>query len=48
MFLPFLIALSTAITTIYGKENISYAFWAVLFIVTLLTLNHHINLNLSF
>lgn len=48
MFLPFLIALSTAITTIYGKKNISYAFWAVLFIVTLLTLNHHINLNLSF
>ncbi|WP_375626364.1 MULTISPECIES: DUF5993 family protein [unclassified Bartonella] len=50
MFFPFLIALGTAITTMYGKKNISYALWAVLFVVILLTFNHHATstLNLSF
>lgn len=50
MFVPFLIALGTAITTLYGKKNISYALWAVLLVVILLTFNHHAtsDLNLSF
>ncbi|CDO47445.1 DUF5993 family protein [Bartonella henselae] len=50
MFVPFLIALGTAITTLYGKKNISYALWAILLVVILLTFNHHATstLNLSF
>ncbi|WP_375625366.1 DUF5993 family protein [Bartonella sp. MU37NMGALS] len=50
MFFPFLIALGTAITTMCGKKNISYALWVVLFVVILLTFNHHATstLNLSF
>ncbi|EJF80277.1 hypothetical protein MCQ_00513 [Candidatus Bartonella washoeensis Sb944nv] len=42
MFVPFLIALGTAITTVYGKRKISYICWTVLFIVTLLILDHHV------
>ncbi|WP_336278501.1 DUF5993 family protein [Bartonella sp. CB175] len=50
MFVPFLIALGTAITTIYGRRNISYALWVSLLVVILLTFNHHATsvLNLSF
>ncbi|WP_208436182.1 DUF5993 family protein [Bartonella phoceensis] len=50
MFLPFLIALGAAVTTIFGKKNISYALWTVLLFVILLTFNHHATstLNLSF
>ncbi|WP_281432310.1 DUF5993 family protein [Bartonella taylorii] len=50
MFVPFLVALGTAIMTIYGKKNISYAFWTILFIITLFTLYHHGTslLNMSF
>ncbi|PIT69132.1 DUF5993 family protein [Bartonella tribocorum] len=50
MFFPFLIALGTAITTVYGKKNMSYILWAVLLVVILMTFNHHATstLNLSF
>ncbi|WP_336288164.1 MULTISPECIES: DUF5993 family protein [unclassified Bartonella] len=50
MFFPFLIALSLAIATICGKKNISYILWTVLFVVILLTFNHHATsvLNLCF
>ncbi|WP_336276978.1 DUF5993 family protein [Bartonella sp. CB178] len=50
MFIPFLIALCTAVTAACGKKNTSYALWVVLLIVILLTFNHHATsvLNLSF
>ncbi|UNE55583.1 DUF5993 family protein [Bartonella machadoae] len=50
MFVPFLIALGAAVTTVCGKNNISYALWAILLVVILLTFNHHATstLNLSF
>ncbi|WP_208436942.1 DUF5993 family protein [Bartonella taylorii] len=50
MFLPFLIALGAALTTISGKKNISYALWTILLVVILFTFNHHAtsSLNLSF
>ncbi|GAA5108639.1 DUF5993 family protein [Bartonella jaculi] len=50
MFVPFLIALGTAVTAVCGKKNISYALWVILLLVILLTFNHHAtsSLNLSF
>ncbi|WP_455476312.1 DUF5993 family protein [Bartonella sp. B17] len=50
MFVPFLIALGTAVSAVYGKRNFSYAFWIVLLVVILLTFNHHATsvLNLCF
>lgn len=41
MFVPFLVALTTAIMTIYGKKNISYVFWTILFIISLFTFCYH-------
>ncbi len=50
MFIPFLIALGTAITAIYKKKVMSYALWTALLAVIILTFNHHATsvLNLSF
>ncbi|WP_040296616.1 DUF5993 family protein [Bartonella doshiae] len=50
MFVPFLVALGTAIIIIIWQKNISYASWTILFIVTLFTFYHHVvsPLNMSF
>ncbi|WP_406604105.1 DUF5993 family protein [Bartonella gliris] len=50
MFVPFAIALGTAIMAVCGKKNISYICWIILFIATLFTFNYHVVLsfNLSF
>ncbi|WP_343056877.1 DUF5993 family protein [Bartonella callosciuri] len=50
MFVPFLIALATAIMIIYRQKKISYTFWVILFSVTLFIFNHHVisTFNLSF
>ncbi|WP_345116384.1 DUF5993 family protein [Bartonella jaculi] len=42
MFVPFLVALSTAIMTVCSKKNIGYTFWIILFIVTLFTFYYHV------
>lgn len=41
MFLPFLIALGTALIAMWGRKRPSYVFWVVLLLVTLATFKHH-------
>ncbi|MFT4274699.1 MAG: DUF5993 family protein [Pantoea sp.] len=41
MFLPFLIALCAAISTVTGKNKITYILWLCLLAVTLLSFQHH-------
>ncbi|WP_336293972.1 DUF5993 family protein [Bartonella sp. CB169] len=48
MFVPFLIALGTAITAVYGKKNISYALWAILLFVIIFNYHATSTLNLAF
>lgn len=50
MFLPFLLALILMLSTITGKEKVSYTLCWILFIVTALSFIHHVTdpLNLSF
>ncbi|WP_229655819.1 MULTISPECIES: DUF5993 family protein [Erwiniaceae] len=50
MFLPFLLALGTALSAISGKKRLSYMLWVILFIVTCLSFKFHATspLNLSF
>nr|WP_241825904.1 DUF5993 family protein [Izhakiella australiensis] len=50
MFLPFLIALTTALSALLGKKRVSYFLWWVLLVVTILSFIHHStdSLNLSF
>ncbi|WP_394063834.1 DUF5993 family protein [Alcaligenes sp. WGS1538] len=50
MFLPFLLALGTAISVLAGKKKLSYALWAALVLVTVLSFKHHVTdpLSLSF
>ncbi|MEK9499170.1 DUF5993 family protein [Photorhabdus sp. P32] len=50
MFLPFLLALFAAITTLYGKYKTSYTLWGLLLVTTVVWFIHHAtdSLNLSF
>jgi hypothetical protein len=41
MYLPFLIALGTFISTIYGKKKLTYTLWFILLSITLLWFKHH-------
>ncbi|ETS31607.1 MULTISPECIES: DUF5993 family protein [Photorhabdus] len=50
MFLPFLLALFAVITTLVGKNKISYTLWSLLLVTTIAWFIHHAtdSLNLSF
>lgn len=50
MFLPFLIALGTALSAMAGKKKTSYVLWGVLLVITLINFKYHATsvLNLSF
>ncbi|ACR68324.1 DUF5993 family protein [Edwardsiella ictaluri] len=50
MFLPFLIAFGTVLSTIAGKKKLTYILWLILVVITLFWFKHHaINtLTLSF
>ncbi|WP_455473955.1 DUF5993 family protein [Bartonella sp. B30(2025)] len=50
MFIPFLIAFSAAVATVYGKKNLSYVLWIILLAAILLIFKQHATsvLNLSF
>ncbi len=50
MFLPFLLALGATLGVLVGKKKLSYAMWATLVLITLLSFKHHVSdpLALSF
>lgn len=50
MFLPFLIALSTALSAMKDNKKIAYICWMALLVVTLLSFKYHASdaLHLSF
>lgn len=50
MFLPFLIALGTLLSTIAGKKKLTYLLWLILLVITLFWFKHHATdpLTLSF
>lgn len=42
MFLPFLLALAVALSSVWGSKSISYILWYLLVGVTLFTFYHHV------